>query len=131
MKSQYFLSVLLLVFCAFAFSSGKSAPSSNSGSVSKADSSAIPAAVHNIMATSCFACHGEGGKGMALAHVKMAELNTYSPEKLAGKAEDMCKIVTKGKMPPKGYLNDHPEAKLTPEQVNTICNWSAELNKGK
>jgi mono/diheme cytochrome c family protein len=129
MKSHYSLPVILLIFCAFAFSSGKSASSSNS--VLQADSSAIPAAVHNIMATSCFACHGEGGKGMALAHVKMAELNTYSPEKLAGKAEAMCKMVTKGKMPPNGYLKEHPETKLTPEQIATICSWSESLNKGK
>ena len=129
MKSLYSVPVILLIFCAFAFSSGKSAPSSNS--VLKADSSAIPPAVHNIMVTSCFACHGEGGKGMALAHVKMAELGTYSPEKLAAKAEAMCKMVTKGKMPPSGFLKEHPEAKLTPEQITTICNWRDSLNKGK
>lgn len=131
MKSQYPLSVLLLIFCAFAFSSGKSAPSANSGSISKADSSSVPSAVHKIMVTSCLACHGEGGKGMALARVKMSELSTYSPEKLAGKAEAMCKMVTKGKMPPSGFLKDHPEAKLTQEQIATICDWSASLNKGK
>jgi mono/diheme cytochrome c family protein len=131
MKSQYSLPILLLIFCAFAFTSGKSAPSANSGSVSKADSSAVPSAVHKIMVTSCFACHGEAGKSMALAHVKMAELGTYSPEKLASKAAAMCKQVTKGKMPPSGYLKEHPEAKLTPEQIATICNWSASLNKGK
>jgi hypothetical protein len=129
MKSLYSLPVLLLIFCAFAFTSGKSAPSSNS--VSKADSSAVPDAVHKIMVTSCLACHGVGGKSMALAHVKMAEWSSYSPEKQASKAEDMCKMVTKGKMPTSGYLKEHPEAKLTPEQVATICNWSAELNKGK
>jgi cytochrome c553 len=131
MKSQYFLSILLLIFCAFAFSSGKSAPSSNSATVSKADSSAVPPAVHKIMVTSCLACHGEAGKSMALAHVKMSELGTYSPEKLAGKAGAMCKQVTKGKMPPSGFLKDHPEAKLTQEQIKTICDWSASLNKGK
>ena len=131
MKSQYSLSVLLLIFCAFAFSSGKSAPASNSGSVAKADSSTIPPAVHKIMVTSCLACHGEGGKGMALSHVKMSEWSSYSPEKQASKSEDMCKIVTKGKMPPKGFLKDHPEAALTPEQIATICSWSESLNKGK
>jgi hypothetical protein len=131
MKSQYSLSVLLLIFCAFAFSSGKSAPGSNSGSVAKADSSTIPPAVHKIMVTSCLACHGEGGKGMALSHVKMSEWSSYSPEKQASKSEDMCKIVTKGKMPPKGFLKDHPEAVLTPEQIATICSWSESLNKGK
>ena len=131
MKIQYFLSILLLIFCAFAFSSGQSAPSSNSTSISRADSSAIPPAVHKIMVTSCLACHGVGGKGMALSKVKMSEWSSYSPEKQAGKAEAMCKMVTKGKMPPSGFLKDHPEAKLTPEQVTTICNWSASLNKGK
>jgi cytochrome c553 len=131
MKSRYFLSLLILIFCAFAFSSGKSAPSANSGSVLKADSSAVPPAVHKIMVTSCLACHGVGGKSMALSHVKMSEWSSYSPEKQASKAEAMCKMVTKGKMPPKGFLNDHPEAKLTPEQITTICNWSADLNKGK
>jgi hypothetical protein len=83
------------------------------------------------MVTSCLACHGAGGKGMALSHVKMSEWSSYSPEKQASKAEDMCKMVTKGKMPTKGYLNDHPEAKLSPEQIATICNWSESLNKGK
>jgi cytochrome c5 len=131
MKSQNFIPFLLLIFCAFALSSGISAPSSNSGSVSKADSSAVPPAVHKIMVSSCLACHGLGGKSMALSHVKMAEWDSYSPEKQASKAEDMCKMVTKGKMPPKGFLKDHPDAKLTQEQITTICNWSESLNKGK
>jgi cytochrome c5 len=131
MKSLYSLAVLLLIICISAFSSGKSAPSSNSGSVSKADSVAIPPAVHKIMETSCLACHGIGGKGMALSHVKMSEWSSYSPEKQAQKADAICKIVTKGKMPPSGFLKEHPEAKLTQEQITTICNWSADLNKGK
>jgi mono/diheme cytochrome c family protein len=129
MKSQYYLPLLLLMLCVFALSSGKSVPSSNPAP--KADTSVVPDDVHKILATSCFACHGLAGKSMALAHVKMAELDTYSPEKLAAKAKAMCKMVTKGKMPPKGYLKEHPEAKLTPEQVATICNWSSELKKGK
>jgi mono/diheme cytochrome c family protein len=131
MKSYYSLSVLLLIFCALAFSSAKSFPYSNSGSAAKADSISMTPAVHKIVATSCFACHGEGGKAMALSHVKMAEWSSYSPEKQASKAEDMCKMVTKGKMPPKGFLKDHPEAVLTPEQIATICSWSESLNKGK
>ncbi len=131
MKSQYSLPVLLLILCIFACSSTKSASTSNSGSVVKADSAAIPPAVHQIMTNSCFACHGEGGKAMALSHVKMSEWSSYSPEKQASKADDMCKMVTRGKMPPKGFLKDHPEAVLTQEQITTLCNWSADLNKGK
>ena len=65
-------------------------------------------------------------KSLALSKVKMSEWSSYSPEKQASKAEDMCKMVTKGKMPTKGFLKDHPEATLTPEQIATICNWSAD-----
>ena len=131
MKSQHYLSVLLIIVFALAFSSGKSASSSYPGSVSKSDSSAFPPAVQKIIATSCLACHGEGGKGLALSKVKMSEWSSYSPEKQASKAEAMCKMVTKGKMPTSGFLKDHPEAKLTQEQIATICNWSAGLNSGK
>jgi len=130
MKSRYSLPAILLILCAFALLSGKQA-SSDSGSVTAADSIDIPPAVHQIMVSSCLACHGEGGKTMALAKVKMEEWESYSPEKQASNAEDMCNMVTKGKMPTKGFLKDHPEAALTPEQIQTICNWSADLNKGK
>lgn len=131
MKSQYTLSVLLLIFCAFVFSSGKSAQSSGSGSVAKDDSSSVPPAIHKIMVSSCLACHGEGGKAMALSHVKMAQWSSYSSAKQASKSAEMCKMVTKGKMPPKGFLKDHADAALTEEQIATICSWSEELNKVK
>jgi len=131
MKSNISLPLLLLIVCAFAFSSGNSAPSSHSGAISGTDSSGIPPAVHQIMVNSCLACHGEGGKGLALSKVKMDKWDEYSPEKQAQKAEDMCNMVTKGKMPPKGYLKDHPEVALTQEQIATLCEWSESLNSGK
>jgi mono/diheme cytochrome c family protein len=126
MKSQLYLPLFLLMVCALACSSGKSVSSSEL----KSDTP-IPSDVHKIMVTSCLACHGEAGKAMAKAAVKMSDWGSYTAKKQASKAKAMCKMVTKGKMPPKGYLNEHPEAKLTPEQIATICNWSAELNKKK
>jgi mono/diheme cytochrome c family protein len=131
MKSAYTLPVIFLIFCAFAFLSGKQDSASVSGSVTASDSSAIPPAVYQILASSCLDCHGEGGKTLALAKVKMGEWGSYSPEKQASKADDMCKMVTKGKMPPKGYLKDHPEKALTPEQIQVICDWSSGLNSEK
>ncbi len=130
MKNQYFLPAVLLIVCAFGFTSGKSFPSSHPGTVSNVDSSSIPAAVHQILVNSCLACHGEGGKGLAVSKVKMDKWDEYSPEKQAQKAEDMCNMVTKGKMPTKGFLKDHPDAALTPEQIAVICEWSAGLNSG-
>lgn len=131
MKNQYFLSAIILILCAFAFVSGKQDHRQISGPVTLSDSSAIPPPVYQIVVSSCLDCHGNDGKALAQAKVKMEEWDSYSPEKQAAKAEDMCNMVTKGKMPPKGYLKDHPEKALTPEQIQAICDWSAGLNGGE
>jgi mono/diheme cytochrome c family protein len=85
----------------------------------------IPAGISKILDNSCNACHGENGKSMALAHLKLAQWNAYSPEKQADKAADIAKMVSSGKMPPKGYLNNNPAAVLTQAQVDSITTWAA------
>jgi len=62
---------------------------------------AIPESVMKIANKSCVKCHTEGGNGMALMHLNLSNWDKYSPEKQASKAKDMCKMVTKDKMPPK------------------------------
>jgi hypothetical protein len=97
----------------------------------KPESGTVPPGILKIVQHSCFACHGPNGKGMALAHVKMAEWDAYSIEKQADKAADMCKMISKGKMPPKGYLSENPDRALNQAQIDSICAWSASLNKEK
>jgi mono/diheme cytochrome c family protein len=130
MKSFLSLSILLvaLTFCVCAW---KSAPTSPAANAAVKDSATIPPAVHTIMQNSCFACHGANGKGMALSHVKMEEWGSYSADKQASKAAAICKVATAGKMPPKGFLKEHPNAALTQEQIAVLCKWSEDLNKGK
>jgi cytochrome c5 len=89
----------------------------------------LPEDVNTIFKNSCMGCHAEGGKGMAMSRVNFSKWNEYKPEKQASKAKDICKVLTKGSMPPKGFKTSHPELVPTEAQVKIICDWSATLNK--
>jgi hypothetical protein len=85
--------------------------------------------VMKIVKTSCMDCHADGGNGMACSHVNFSKWSTYKPEKQASKAGDICKVLSKGAMPPKKYRENNPDAVPTPAQVATVCNWAKGLEK--
>jgi hypothetical protein len=91
----------------------------------------VPADVMKIATKSCAGCHAEPGKGMALSRVNLTKWDSYSPEKQADKAKAMCNMVTKGKMPPKGFKADHPDAVPTSEDIKIICDWAGSLQIAK
>lgn len=111
-----------LVVIGIAIVSWTTEPGANT---SAAGDGSIPAGISKILDNSCNACHGENGKSMALAHLKLAQWSAYSPEKQANKAADIAKMVSSGKMPPKGYLNNNPAAVLTKAQIDSITTWAA------
>jgi Haem-binding domain len=87
----------------------------------------IPDAVMKIAEKSCVKCHTEPGNGMALAHVNLSKWDKYSPEKQAAKAKAMCNMVTKDKMPPKKFREEHPDGVPSKEEIKTICDWAQSL----
>lgn len=91
----------------------------------------IPDGVLKIANKSCKACHMEGGSKMAMSMVNMSKWDTYTIEKQAAKAKAMCKMISKGKMPPKNYVKNNPDVALTQEDIKTICDWSATLQVSK
>jgi hypothetical protein len=91
----------------------------------------IPEGVTKVTDNSCMKCHAEPGNSMALSHLNLTKWDTYSPEKQASKAKAMCNIVTKGKMPPKNFKKEHPDAVPTKDQIATICDWSQSLQVPK
>ncbi len=101
--------------------------SSPNGAVGKP----IPASVMKIAERSCVHCHAEPGNGMALAHVNLSNWDKYSPEKQAAKANDMCKMVTKDKMPPKSFREKNPGAAPTTAELKTLCDWAESLQVAK
>ena len=74
-------------------------------------------------------CHADGGNGMAEAHLNFSKWDNYKPEKQSEKANAICKILTKGSMPPKGFCKSHPDAVPTKANLDAICKWAGSLNK--
>ena len=87
----------------------------------------ISASVMKIAERSCVKCHTEGGNGMALMHLNLSIWDKFSLEKQADKAKDMCKMVSKGKMPPKGFREKNPGAAPTKDEVKIICDWATSI----
>jgi uncharacterized membrane protein len=92
---------------------------------------AIPANVMKIVDKSCTGCHSEPGNMMAISHLNFTSWDKYSPEKQADKAKDMCTQVTKSKMPPKSFTSKHPDAAISSDQLNEICNWAQSIQMTK
>jgi hypothetical protein len=98
-------------------------PSAESGMNQKA----IPADVIKITENYCSGCHKEPGMKMAMSFLNFSDWDKYTPGKQASKANKMCKLVTKNKMPPKSFRANNPDAVPTKNDVKTICNWAASL----
>jgi cytochrome c5 len=96
-----------------------------------AKTNAIPDDVMAVFKNSCMGCHATGGKKMAMSMLNFSEWDMYKPEKQAKKAAAICKIVTKGAMPPKAFRKSHPDAVPTPSQKDLICKWSNTLASTK
>ena len=91
----------------------------------------IPAVVVKIADKSCVKCHSEPGDFMALGHLNLSQWDKYSPEKQAAKAKSMCNMVSKDKMPPKKFRENHPDGVPTTEEIKTICDWAESLQIAK
>jgi len=93
--------------------------------------SAIPDSVSSILEKSCYPCHSEPGKSMAMSKVNFDKWDSYKPEKQADKAEDICKEMKKGGMPPKSFRSNNPDKVPTETEVRIICNWAASFPQDK
>jgi hypothetical protein len=91
--------------------------------------SLIPADVKALVDKSCISCHSSDGSGMAASRVNFTTWEKYTPEKQASKADDICAIITKGKMPPKKFISSHPDAVLSDADKKIICDWAQSLQK--
>jgi hypothetical protein len=80
-----------------------------------------------IAERSCVKCHTEGGNGMALMHLNLSNWDKFSMEKQADQAKDMCKMVSKGKMPLKSFREKNPGAAPTQAEVKIICDWATSI----
>jgi hypothetical protein len=91
----------------------------------------IPADVMKFLEKSCIGCHADQGSKMAMSVLNLSAWDKYATKKQAAKAKAMCKMVTKGKMPPKGFREGNPDAVPTPDDIKILCDWANSLQVPK
>ena len=107
----------------------------------------VPPDVAEIFARSCSDCHSNQTKWLWYTHVApaswftvghvnegRAELNFSEWGKYDERTKEtglsaICSLVEHGAMPLDSYLWAHSEAKLSPEDIKKICDWSKTESK--
>ena len=117
-----FIILFITLFFLTEFSNGQSGLKSTKAP-------GIPDSILKIFEKSCMTCHAEGGKMLAMNHVNFSNWGKYTSEKQASKSADICKMVSKGKMPPKSFRESKPDLIPTSDQIKEICQWSETFAK--
>ncbi|HEX2396364.1 MAG TPA: heme-binding domain-containing protein [Bacteroidales bacterium] len=95
------------------------------GNLSLADQTeSLPKEIRDLVESSCINCHSTDGRALARTKLNFSVWNEYDSEKQANKSEDMCEMLTKGKMPPKSYLKNHGDQVPTAGQIEAVCKWA-------
>jgi hypothetical protein len=75
----------------------------------------------NVAPVSWFiADHVEDGR----RHLNFSEWGKGDERRKRKKLEEICEEVRDGAMPLSSYTPLHPQAKLTPEDIKTLCDWT-------
>lgn len=119
------ISFTVILFIALAFRPANASVSS----IYNPDNPALPDSVMKIVQKACMDCHGADGNGMAKSHVNFSAWTSYDAKKQAGKAEDIFKEVSKGKMPPGKWRKNNPDNIPTQADIDLLKNWANALNK--
>ena len=60
------------------------------------------------------------------AELNFSEWGTYKARKQFTRLNAICELCKRGEMPTPSYAWIHAEARLTPEEVKKICEWTSE-----
>jgi|WetSurMetagenome_2_1015567.scaffolds.fasta_scaffold03232_5 hypothetical protein len=93
----------------------------------KPQNTSIPDSLNMLFHKSCISCHGSKGELMSKSLLNFDKWQNYSDSKKIDKAAMICKMLTKGEMPPKAVRDSKPELVPTKEQVDAICKWASVL----
>jgi hypothetical protein len=107
----------------------------------------VPAAVQALVNRSCRDCHTNDTRwpwysylapvswlvihdvNHGRSHLNFSEWGRLRPDDAEDLLEEICEVAEKGEMPLRTYLLLHPEARLRPADVDTLCRWSAAARR--
>ena len=85
----------------------------------------IPEEIGAILKSSCYDCHTSGAKSEDAKKAVQFDLwDDYRVTKKVGMLGKIGEMVEEGKMPPKKYLENKPDRKLTEDQKNLLVDWT-------
>ncbi len=116
-----FLTACMLVTMILALAA---VPVRGQDAVKAGKSMKMPPGVFTVLDKSCRPCHSDRGGKMAKAVLNLTKWDSYSRRTQEKKSKAMCKMITKGAMPPEQFVESSPELALTKEQKEMICQWA-------
>jgi len=93
----------------------------------KEGASSIPAEVSAVLNKACTTCHSNAGKDKPKAAVNFSVWDQYTPTEKKLLSASIQAEVQKGSMPPKRYLESHPEGAMTEAEIKQITQWCESL----
>jgi cytochrome c553 len=113
------LTLLVVLACGFSLLSFNiSRLNANGAAVEMPDN--VKAAIDK----SCFGCHNTEASGKAKEKLDFSTLNTLSKAAQIAKYREISETVQKGMMPPKKFLENNPDKKLTEEEIKLVTKWA-------
>jgi hypothetical protein len=107
----------------------------------------IPPEVHSTLRRACMDCHSDESRWpwysniapvswLLVSHVNEARTRANFSEwdlrmkrRSAPRYEQLCEEVQSGAMPLSSYLLLHPDARLSKQDVDSLCSWTDNLQK--
>jgi hypothetical protein len=130
MKKVALLSLITLsVFIAIAFIMNPQTVNASKRSSSVNQGTALPDSIQMMVKRACMDCHATDGNFMAKGKINFSDWDKYDAAKQSKKAAAMCKVLTKGSMPPKKWCTNNPNDVPTQAEKDMVCKWASSLKK--
>ena len=85
----------------------------------------MPENIKAIIDQSCFQCHNiDSQNDKAKKALDFKSFDDLGKVRKITKLREMAETVEKGEMPPKKFLENNPDKKLTEEQVKILAEWA-------
>jgi hypothetical protein len=136
--------LLALAFAGLQFTGPAHTNPETDGSLSLERSERVPADVARTLAAACSDCHSNRTTWPLYSYVApvswwtihhvnrgRAELNfsiwgTYGSRTRETRLRAICELAEKGEMPLRSYVMAHPDARISADDVERLCEWTGE-----
>ncbi|WP_026953945.1 heme-binding domain-containing protein [Algoriphagus vanfongensis] len=94
------------------------------------DEAKMPAKVKAVVEQKCYGCHNAESKSdKAKKKLDWDEFEAAKKSKQLAAMAEINETLVEGEMPPKKFLENKPEGKLTEEELQILLDWSSGKKK--